>query len=59
LLVGSFAVGAFLDGVIDKTITVYGNVDSNFKSVSGLCLDPFMILILTQTQQYQRVKKLR
>jgi hypothetical protein len=28
LLFGSFAVGAFLDGVIDKNITDYGNVQT-------------------------------
>ena len=27
-------------GAINKNITAYGNEDSNFKSVSGLCLDP-------------------
>ncbi len=41
LLVGSFAVGVFLDVAIDKNITVYGDEDSNFNSVSGSCLDPF------------------
>ena len=40
LLVGSFAVGNFLDGAIAKAITAYGAEDSTFNSTSGLCLDP-------------------
>ena len=46
LLVGTFepqapaTTTAISVGAINKNITAYGNEDSNFKSESGLCLDP-------------------
>jgi hypothetical protein len=46
LLVGTFepvapaTTTAISVGAINKNITAYGYEDSNFKSVSGLCLDP-------------------
>jgi hypothetical protein len=40
LVIGTFTVGAFLDGAIAKTITVYVNPEATFNAQSGLCLDP-------------------
>ena len=43
LLVGSFEVGDFLDGAIDKQITDYGDEDSTFDYSSGLWIDPIFM----------------
>ena len=65
LLVGTFepvapaTTTAISVGAINKNITAYGNEDSNFKSVSGLCLDPIYDFDTYATGAITESQKLR